>query len=127
MVQIDSSRCNGCGNCIDTCPQQAISLNHDGVVINQKWCTQCLSCAEACPVGAIRAVVPTYGQIAKGGDSMPYGYERGFGRRSRGRRNPYPLRHFYPRLPQRQGVARSNLYRSRTQHYYLARRSLIRY
>ena len=80
MVSVDNAKCTGCGNCIDACPQRAISLHNDLVVINQEQCIQCGTCAEACPVGAIREVVPTHAQIAKGGDSMVYGFGRGFGR-----------------------------------------------
>lgn len=96
MVCIDSIKCTGCGNCVDACPQRAISLHNDLVVINQEQCIQCGTCAEACPVGAIREVVPTHAQIAKGGDSMVYGFSRGFGRRGgvgfgfRGSSPPWP-------------------------------------
>lgn len=88
MVRIDNSRCNGCGNCIDACPQQAISLHDGRAIINQELCIQCLACAESCPVGAIREVVPTGVQVSEGGDSMSYGYGRGFG--FRGASPPWP-------------------------------------
>lgn len=96
MFDIDSIKCTGCGSCVDVCPQRAISLHNDLVVINQEQCIQCGTCAEACPVGAIREVVPTYAQIAKGGDSRVYGFGRGFGRRGgagfgfRGSSPPWP-------------------------------------
>ena len=96
MVRIDSIKCTGCGNCVDACPQRAISLHNDLVVINQEQCIQCGTCAEACPVGAIREVASTHAQITKGGDSMVYGFGRGFGRRGgvgfgfRGSSPPWP-------------------------------------
>ncbi len=96
MFDIDSIKCTGCGICVGVCPQRAISLHNDLVVINQEQCIQCGTCAEACLVGAIREVVPTYAQIAKGGDSMVYGFSRGFGRRGgvgfgfRGSSPPWP-------------------------------------
>ena len=96
MFDIDSTKCTGCGSCVDVCSQRAISLHNDLVVINQEQCIQCGTCAEACPVGAIREVVPTYAQIAKGGDSMVYGFGRGSGRRGgagfgfRGSSPPWP-------------------------------------
>lgn len=96
MFDIDSTKCNGCGNCIGVCPQQAITIHDDLAIINEDLCIQCGICAEACPVGAIREVVPTYAQIAKGGDSMVYGFGRGLGRRGgvdfgfRGSSPPWP-------------------------------------
>ena len=96
MVSVDNAKCTGCGNCVDACPQRAISLHNDLVVINQEQCIQCGTCAEVCPVGAIREVVPTHAQIAEGGDSMAYGFGRGFGRRGgvgfgfRGSSPPWP-------------------------------------
>ena len=100
MVRIDSIKCTGCGSCFDACPQRAISLHNDLVVINQEQCIQCGICAEVCPIGAIREVLPTYAQIAKGGDSMVYGFGRGFGRRGGvgfGFRGSSPLRPYFGR------------------------------
>ena len=96
MFNIDNAKCTGCGSCIDACPQRAVSLHNDMVVINQEQCIQCGTCAEACPVSAIREVVTAHAQIAKGGDSMVYGFGRGFGRRGgigfgfRGSSPPWP-------------------------------------
>jgi len=96
MVYVDIERCTGCGICVGVCPQRAISLHNDLAVINQEQCIQCETCAEVCPVGAIRKVVPTHAQITKGGDSMVYGFGRGFGRRGgmgfgfRGSSPPWP-------------------------------------
>ena len=80
MVRIDSIKCTGCGNCVDVCPCRAISLYENLALINQELCIQCGTCAEVCPVGAIREVVPVNAQINKGGDTMVYGFDRGFGR-----------------------------------------------
>ena len=96
MVYVDIERCTGCGICVGVCPQRAISLHNDLVVINQEQCIQCETCAEVCPVGAIRKVVLTYAQTTKGGDNMVYGFGRGFGRRGgmgfgfRGSSPPWP-------------------------------------
>jgi len=91
MVHIDSTKCTGCGNCVDVCPQQAITIGDDVAVVNQGLCVQCGACLEICPVGAIRQLAPVYAESGKGGERMTYGrgwfgqgggrgYGRGFGR-----------------------------------------------
>ena len=101
MFGTDSSKCNGCGDCVDACSQQAITIHNDLAVINQELCIQCGTCAEICPAGAIGEVAPAYAQLRKGGKQMPFG--RGwFGRGGWGRGNPYPFCRFYPCLLRRQ-------------------------
>ncbi len=101
MFYIDSSKCNGCGMCADTCPQQAITIYNDLAVINQGLCTQCGTCAEICPVGATYEVAPAYAQLGKGGDKMRGRSWFGWGWPGRGRGNPYPFCRSYPWLPRR--------------------------
>jgi NAD-dependent dihydropyrimidine dehydrogenase PreA subunit len=79
MIDIDSIKCTGCGNCVDVCPQQAITIDNDIAVVNQELCVQCGACLEICPAGAIRQVAPVYAEAGKGGERMLYGYGRGFG------------------------------------------------
>jgi ferredoxin len=53
-INIDPGDCEGCGECIKTCPNKAISFNKDGVaVVDHKTCITCGYCAPACPVRAI--------------------------------------------------------------------------
>jgi NAD-dependent dihydropyrimidine dehydrogenase PreA subunit len=81
MVHIDSTKCNGCGNCVEVCPQGAITIDNDIAVVNQGLCVQCGDCLEICPVGAIRQVAPVYAESGKGGERMLYGRGWfGFGR-----------------------------------------------
>jgi pyruvate formate lyase activating enzyme len=47
------SRCIGCKTCLDVCPEGAISLTEDGIVINRGICKGCGSCAEECPSTAL--------------------------------------------------------------------------
>jgi ferredoxin len=52
MVKIDSSKCTGCGGCIDLCPAIAISMINDVVTINNELCTECSICIKVCPMRA---------------------------------------------------------------------------
>lgn len=52
--EVDSSRCpQGCRECADACPTQAISAD-DGLKIDLGMCVFCTECADSCPEGAIR-------------------------------------------------------------------------
>lgn len=53
LLEIDKTKCVGCGNCVDVCPFGALSLEGDTVVVNEK-CTGCGACLEACPLMALR-------------------------------------------------------------------------
>lgn len=47
------SQCTKCGQCVDACSLQAISLNDGGVSIDRKLCNNCGKCVEACVPGAL--------------------------------------------------------------------------
>lgn len=60
MFLVSNDRCNGCGVCIEVCPQGAMELREDKAIISQELCDGCGSCLEACARGAIYEVkVPT--------------------------------------------------------------------
>ena len=49
------SVCNQCGTCVAACPENALSINKQGIVIlNKKLCTACYACVEACPTDNMR-------------------------------------------------------------------------
>lgn len=54
MIKIDKSKCEGCGNCVDVCPFDAIEIK-DGkaVVKDPDKCMKCKACVFACPNNAI--------------------------------------------------------------------------
>jgi heterodisulfide reductase subunit A-like polyferredoxin len=54
LINVDKSKCTGCGNCLKTCVFNAISINHDDIAeINLDKCVRCGSCAVVCPEKAI--------------------------------------------------------------------------
>ncbi|MDI6689912.1 MAG: 4Fe-4S binding protein [Actinomycetota bacterium] len=53
MFFIDPERCTGCGNCIEVCPMQAISIQNEKAVIDTDECAECGLCVDECPNGAI--------------------------------------------------------------------------
>jgi pyruvate formate lyase activating enzyme len=46
------SRCIGCGQCLEVCPNNAISLLDGVIVTDSALCTQCYKCVDACIPGA---------------------------------------------------------------------------
>lgn len=83
MILIDDTICNGCGTCVDVCPQGAIRIKDGKAVINYRQCTECGTCLNECPLGAIRETVPQFAAAYQGrevNDMMGRGfYGRGYG------------------------------------------------
>ena len=52
-VSVQSSKCSGCGVCLDGCPTWAIELKDRKARINTLSCIPCGTCESACPRGAI--------------------------------------------------------------------------
>lgn len=54
MIYVDRQRCDGCGLCLESCPEGAISLMDDGFAfITEALCKHCEACLKVCPQGAI--------------------------------------------------------------------------
>ena len=52
---IDASKCpEGCRDCADACPTNAIAIDGPKVELDMGRCLFCTDCTEACPEGAIR-------------------------------------------------------------------------
>lgn len=45
-------KCIGCKACVEACPQKALQLSKDGIVIDTKLCDLAGNCAEVCPTKA---------------------------------------------------------------------------
>lgn len=56
MMQIDLEKCTGCGECLDTCSVEALSLIQGKAAIDVDTCLSCGACVQVCPAGAITTV-----------------------------------------------------------------------
>lgn len=53
-IRVDQGDCEGCGACIERCPNKAIYRNENGLAdVNHDICLTCGYCAPVCPVRAI--------------------------------------------------------------------------
>jgi len=50
------SFCKGCGTCVKTCPNNALSLENGKAVVDHKLCILCGYCNPVCPLFAIRLI-----------------------------------------------------------------------
>ncbi|MBU4562058.1 4Fe-4S binding protein, partial [bacterium] len=50
------SFCKGCGTCVKTCPNNALSLENGKAVVDHKLCILCGYCNPVCPEFAIRLI-----------------------------------------------------------------------
>ncbi len=54
VVIVDRNLCTGCGQCVDTCPVEALSLGADDIVVaDADLCVDCGQCIDVCPVEAL--------------------------------------------------------------------------
>ena len=58
MFVIDATKCDGCDECVDACPCEAIAPGPDGKarVIDPEVCAECAVCEEICPNSAISEI-----------------------------------------------------------------------
>lgn len=52
-VVVDPKTCTGCGECVPTCPLDAITLKDDVAVIDPDTCGECGACVDVCPTNSI--------------------------------------------------------------------------
>jgi uncharacterized protein (DUF362 family)/NAD-dependent dihydropyrimidine dehydrogenase PreA subunit len=51
---VKHNNCTRCGICIAACPNKAISMNSNRIVIDYSKCISCFCCQESCPASAIK-------------------------------------------------------------------------
>ena len=53
-LKLDQSKCNGCGLCLEVCPQQVFTINNkESTITDRDACMECGACARNCAPGAI--------------------------------------------------------------------------
>ena len=60
-IGLTKARCIGCGDCVGSCPKQALSLSDGKIMLDHGLCDNCLACANVCAAKALEV----------------YGYEAG--------------------------------------------------
>ncbi len=53
-------RCIGAKDCIEVCPEDALTLTPDGIKIDRGKCTACGKCEDACPAAALEVIGKSY-------------------------------------------------------------------
>ena len=66
VAKIDPKKCNGCGRCVDTCPEDVFRLNIQPVQHELKS-----PCAQGCPAG-ISVIMPLFQE----GNELFHGFQR---------------------------------------------------
>ncbi len=52
-VVIDEETCTGCGDCLERCPMEALSLADGVVTVNKDHCVGCGNCVSVCPTESL--------------------------------------------------------------------------
>jgi heterodisulfide reductase subunit A-like polyferredoxin len=57
LAQVDPELCDACGDCVETCQFQAISLGESCSVVDEDACMGCGLCVSHCMQGAVTLVL----------------------------------------------------------------------
>ncbi len=71
-LEIDEGACAGCGDCVERCAMEALSVAGEMICVNSAHCIGCGNCVLVCPTEALcmvrrASVVPPQGGMTMGG------------------------------------------------------------
>lgn len=52
-VKADLAKCNGCGDCVDACPTEALKVENEKIKVNEDECSDCGACVDTCEKGSL--------------------------------------------------------------------------
>jgi ferredoxin len=52
-VKADLTKCDGCGDCVDSCPTEALKVENEKIQINNDECSDCGACVDVCEKGSL--------------------------------------------------------------------------
>jgi len=53
-LALDTSKCNGCGRCVDVCPHAVFAMDtRKSVIVNRDSCMECGACSKNCATSAL--------------------------------------------------------------------------
>ena len=50
---IDAEKCSACGDCVEACPLDAISMQENAAKVDDQACGDCGACIDVCPTQSI--------------------------------------------------------------------------
>ncbi|NMC20346.1 MAG: 4Fe-4S binding protein [Thermogutta sp.] len=50
---VNTETCNGCGECVQACPLDAITIQNEKAVVDADVCGDCGACVDVCPTQSI--------------------------------------------------------------------------
>lgn len=56
ITSLDTESCITCGDCVERCPMEALTINDDRLLFNNNLCIGCGLCSSACPTGSLKLV-----------------------------------------------------------------------
>jgi len=54
IASLEEEVCSGCGDCVEICPMDALTMGDDVVALDSNRCIGCGLCISRCPTGALR-------------------------------------------------------------------------
>lgn len=60
---VERDNCISCADCIQACPNQAISMKNKRIIFDYSKCIACFCCQEACPASAIKVKKSVFAKI----------------------------------------------------------------